>query len=191
VGGGVVFGHDSVVKWLAEWIERVTGRRTATEQWVSQWDDTEHARDESGRLLYDSATGEPVVRVKHARLDVAFVDGESRRSFIDVAIVSASSSSSRLRAQRAATDGAAAADSVRGKRTKYPAEKAPELPMVPFVVEALGRVSDEAHTLLRSLAPSVNAAGAGVRSRVLRQALQSVSVLVQVRLAEQLLSARG
>jgi hypothetical protein len=190
VGGGVKFGHDTVVRWLAGWVERVSGRRTAMEQWVSQWDEVEQARDETGALLFDRATGQPVLKVKHARLDVAFVDREGRRCYVDVAIVNASTSSDRLRAQRAATDGAAAADGVRGKRSRYRAEKHPECPMVAFVVEALGRLSDDAQTLLRSVAPSANAAGSGTRSRVLRQATQALSVLVQGRLAEQLLSAQ-
>ena len=81
--------------------------------------------------------------------------------------------------------GAAAADAVRGKRSKYPAAKSPSTPLVPFAVEALGRLSPEAQGLLNALAP----ADKKVRSQVLRTAKQTLSVLVQTRHAELLLSA--
>ena len=61
----------------------------------------------------------------------------------------------------------------------------PATPMVPFVVEALGRLSPEAHALLGAVAP----ADKKVRSQVLRTAKQTLSVLVQTGLAELLLSA--
>ena len=57
--------------------------------------------------------------------------------------------------------------------------------MVPFAVEALGRLSPDVEDLLRSLAP-VNKQ---TRSVVLRRDKQSVSVVIQTRLADLLLSA--
>ena len=84
------------------------------------------------------------------------------------------------------TDGSAASDMVRSKHSKYPRAKSPATPMVPFVVEALGRLSPEAHAfLLGAVAP----ADKKVRSQVLRTAKQTLSVLVQTGLAELLLSA--
>ena len=74
---------------------------------------------------------------------------------------------------------------VRTKRARYPAAKLPNNPLTPFVVEALGRLSPEAESFLRTYAPEDKAA----RSLVLRRAKQSLSVLVQTRLAELLLSA--
>ena len=71
------------------------------------------------------------------------------------------------------------------KQSKYPQHKSPGTPMVPFVVEALGRLSPEAHALLATVAP----ADKKVRSQVLRTAKQTLSVLVQTGLAELLLSA--
>ena len=71
------------------------------------------------------------------------------------------------------------------KRSKYPAAKSPATPMVPFVVEMLGRLSPEAHGLLGAVAP----ADKKVRSQVLRTAKQTLSVLVQTGLGELLLSA--
>ena len=79
----------------------------------------------------------------------------------------------------------AASDMVRSKNSKYPQHKSPAAPMVPFVVEALGRLSPEAHGLLAAIAP----ADKKVRSQVLRTAKQTLSVLVQTGLAELLLSA--
>ena len=186
-GGGVVFGHNAIRDWLAEWLEDTTGHKTDTEQWVSAWNWETPVLDPAGQPVLDQASQQPVMLTKHARLDVAFRDSEGRRSFVDVAVVSASSESAALRARRACEDGVAAADAVRGKRSKYPAHKQPECPLVPFVIEALGRLSPEAHGLLRSVAPK----DPTLRSRALRRATQTLSVLVQSRLAEQLLSAEA
>ena len=43
---------------------------------------------------------------------------------------------------------------VRSKRSKYPAARSPATPKVPFVVEALGRLSPEAHGVLGAVAPA-------------------------------------
>ena len=117
--------------------------------------------------------------------DVAFFDGEGRRAYADVVVTSAATTSGPTLAKRASTDGAAAADAVRYKRTKYPPAKSPHTPLVPFAVEALGRLSQEAQGLLNGVAP----ADPKVRSQVLRTAKQTLSVLVQKRMAELLLSA--
>ena len=76
---------------------------------------------------------------------------------------------------------------VRTKRARYPAAKLPNNPMTPFVVEALGRLSPEAEGFLRAHAPADKAA----RSLVMRRTKQALSVLVQERLAELLLSAEA
>ena len=116
---------------------------------------------------------------------MAFIDGEGRRTYADVAVTSAATTSADNFARRARTDGSAAADMVRSKRSKYPQPRLPATPMVPFVVEALGRLSPEAHALLGAVAP----ADKNVRSQVFRTAKQTLSVLVQTGLAELLLSA--
>ena len=87
--------------------------------------------------------------------------------------------------KRAATDGAAADDMVRTKRSRYPPHKNPGCSMVSFVVEALGRLSPDAEDLLRALAP----VDKQTRSVVLRRAKQSLSVVIQTRLADLLLGA--
>ena len=130
-------------------------------------------------------TGERVQKVERAKLDVAFIDGEGRRAYADVAVTSAATTSADNLAKRARTDGSAASDMVRTKQSKYPQHKSPGTPMVPFVVEALGRLLPEAHALLAAVAP----ADKKVRSQVLRTAKQTLSVLVQTGLAELLLSA--
>ena len=99
--------------------------------------------------------------------------------------MSAATTSADNLARRERTDGSAASEMVRTKRSKYPAAKSPATPMVPFVVETLGRLSPEAHGLLGAVAP----ADKKVRSQVLRTAKQTLSVLVQTGLAELLLSA--
>ena len=130
-------------------------------------------------------TGERVQKVERAKLDVAFIDGEGHRAYADVAVTSAATTNADNLAKRARTDGSAASDMVRSKRSKYPQAKSPATPMVPFVVEALGRLSPEAQALLGAVAP----ADKKVRSQVLRTAKQTSSVLVQTGLAQLLLSA--
>jgi hypothetical protein len=168
-GGAVLRGHDRLRDWLAKWLEEVSGAPTSTEQYVPQWD-----------------TVEPDGSTKHARLDVSFVDASGARAFVDVAVVSASSASPVLAAQRADDPGRAAKDAVRGKRCRYPAHRNPGCGLVPFVVEALGRPSEEAIALLRSMTPATRD-----RSATLGAAWQHVSVIVQTRLAELLLSAES
>jgi len=165
-GGGVVAGHDGVVTWLARWLEDHSGHPTDTEQYVAAW------TDEDGTL---------------AKLDISFVDAEGRRAYVDVAFASASSSVPATVARHATEPGVAAADMVARKRRRYKPEKNPGVGLVPFVVESLGRVSPEAQALLRAMAPS----DAQQRSAALRDARQTLAVLVQTRLAEQLLSAEA
>ena len=194
IGGGMIFGHDAIRDWLAAWIEGITGRRTDTEVFVPEWDTPEVDAqrqpvwdvDARGQPVLD-ANGAPVQKVKKARLDVSFVDGAGRRCYADVAVTSAATTSAQNRAKRAGEDGAAARDMVRSKIAKYPPAKSPNTPMVPFVVEALGRVSPEAQGLLSALAP----ADKQLRSVALRRAKQTLSVLVQTRLADLLLSAEA
>ena len=177
VGGGVDFGHNALRDWLAGWIEEVTGRRAPTEEYVTAWDRPKVPAET------DPETGLP--KIEHARLDVSFIDGTGRRAYVDVAVTSAGTTRAAERAKRAATDGAAADDMVRTKRSRYPPHKNPGCSMVPFVVEALGRLSPDAEDLLRALAP----VDKQTRSVVLRRAKQSLSVVIQARLADLLLSA--
>ena len=174
VGGGFEHGHNRIRDWLAGWLEEQLGQRVATEEYVTAWDRPTDELDEKGNP-----------KIERARLDVAYVDAEGRRAYVDIAVTSAATTSVDSRRRRAVKDGVAAADMVRTKRSRYPAAKLPNSPLTPFVVEALGRLSPEAEGFLRAHAPEDKAA----RSLVLRRAKQAVSVLVQERLAELLLSA--
>ena len=176
VGGGVDHGHNRIRDWLKAWLEERLGQRVATEEFVPGWD----RPSPTGEV---DENGAP--KVERARLDVAYVDAEGRRAYADIAVTSAGTASADNRSRRAAKDGVAAADMVRTKRSRYPAAKLPNNPMTPFVVEALGRLSPEAEGFLRAHAPEDKAE----RSVVLRRAKQALSVLVQERLAELLLSA--
>ena len=212
-GGGVIQRHNAIRDWLAAWIARLTGRPTDTEEYVVAWN--RPAVDAANQPVWEKAaegphrleggvlvdvqgypvdadgyrvsrtTGERVQKVERAKLDVAFIDGEGRRAYADVAVTSAATTNPDNLAKRARTDGSAASDMVRSKQSKYPQDRSPATPMVPFVVEALGRLSPEAQALLGAVAP----ADKKVRSQVLRTAKQTLSVLVQTGLAELLLSA--
>ena len=72
-----------------------------------------------------------------------------------------------------------------GKRRRYPPGQHPSAGLVPFVVESLGRAGEETAHLLRATAPSDPRA----RGVALQRAWRSLSYLVQLRLAELLLSA--
>ena len=182
VGGGVEYGHNRIRDWLCEWLGERLGQQVSKESHVSGWD--KPMLDDNGQQMLDEE-GHP--KFHHAVLDAAFYDGQGRRAYVDVVVTSAATTSAADRAKGASTDGAAAADAVRGKKVKYPAAKLPNNPMTPFALEALGRMSPEAEDFLRAHAPEDKAE----RSLVLRRAKQSLSVLVQERLAELLLSAEA
>ena len=71
------------------------------------------------------------------------------------------------------------------KRRRYPPAQHPSAGLVPFVVESLGRPAHETVLLLRAAAPQDKK----VRAVALHRAWRSLSYLVQLRLAELLLSA--
>jgi hypothetical protein len=117
--------------------------------------------------------------VEKARLDVVFLQG-GRRVFVDLAFVTARSRNGALLRSNAARDGAAAEREEDDKRRRYPG---PDLR--PFVVEALGRMGEDASALLRDLAPTE----ATERSSFIARARRELSVLVQKANAELLLRA--
>jgi len=120
--------------------------------------------------------------VEAARLDVAYINAAGVRSFLDVTIVDAQSVTPMVQTRRANQAGAAARRAEDVKRAKYPGPA-----LVPFAIEALGRAGDSAANLLRAMAPT----DPKERSEVLGDAWQSLSVIVQMRNAELLLSAAG
>ena len=91
----------------------------------------------------------------------------------------------RMRA-RAHRDGVAARQSVNEKRVRYPAERVPGASLVPFVVECVGRASDEAAALVRYWG-SASEDPALSTSRLWQQ----LATTVQLGTAECILSATG
>ena len=106
---------------------------------------------------------------------------------MDVAVTTAAtiSGEGEVIAARAQKDGVAAHAKVLDKLRTYPPEKNPGETLVAFVIEALGRPSDEAVAFLRALAPTEPRH----RAVWLSRAWQRVSCIVQTRLAEMYLSA--
>ena len=70
------------------------------------------------------------------------------------------------------------------KRRRYDPTRVPGCALVPFALEAAGRVSEDALALIRHVAPH----GEG-RGRLIAQARQELSILIHQRRAQLLLSA--
>ena len=66
--------------------------------------------------------------------------------YVDVAVTEASAAGGHVAAERARTDGAAALHEEKEKHRRYPGPD-----MIPFVIEANGRLGEEAEMLLRSV----------------------------------------
>ncbi len=171
VGGGWERGHNRARDWLALWVQEQTGEPTDKEQLVSAW----HKRRQDGSL-------------KLAQLDVS-CSVHGQRTHVDLAFTTAASlkarHDARERAARASEDGRAASQTVRDKRIRYPPGDNPGEALVPFVLEALGRPSDEAAAFLRAVAPT----DPTQRAVVLARAWQALSIITQTRLAELYISA--
>ena len=109
-------------------------QEVATEQYVSKWDRVKR-----------NERGEP--EVERARLDIVF-QGRTGPVHVDIAITEAATASARDLSQRARADGAAAAREEQEKHWRYPG---PDL--IPFAVEAGGRLGESAESFLRSVIP--------------------------------------
>ena len=129
VGGSTCVRHDAVRDWLAAWLKARGAAGVATEQWVPAWD--RPRRDGYG--------------VEAARLDVAFADPVGGMLYIDVSDTSAACGAGTPEGRNRATrNGAAAAAMEERKHRRYPGGG-----LVPFVLEAHGRLGLEAQSLLR------------------------------------------
>ena len=160
-GGGIIKRHDRIRDWLAGWIGRMLGQEVLTEQYVSKWD--RWKRDSRGEWV-----------LERARLDVVY-EGQAGRVYIDIAIVEAATASASASRQRAAGDGVAAAEEEDDKHRRYPG---PDL--VPFVLEAGGRLGEAAQSLIRSVTPRDLAD----RGREIASAKRTMSNLIQLGNAE-------
>ena len=126
----------------------------------------------------------PEGKLHLARLDVSgSVLGE--RTHVDCSFTDAATTQVEERALRARVDGHAAQLRVKDKLCDYPRSKNPHEGMVPFVIEALGRPSEDAVRFLRTLAPTEPRQ----RARVLPEVWRRISLITQRRLAELYLSA--
>ena len=87
--------------------------------------------------------------------------------------------------QNRATAGKAASVRADEKRKRYPPQDHPHAELVPFVVEARGRLGEEVLPFLRHHAPAEEP----LRSAVLARALRDISIITQQGLAALLLAA--
>ena len=124
--------------------------------------------------------------LEEARLDVATRDAATgRKIFIDANVTCAHSGYEPRQRARAGKDGVAAADSVRGKRLRYPPQGGE---LVPLVFEAGGRPAEETVNFVRSWALDLEDSE---RAGVIRYAWQMYSNVLQTGNAEMILSAIG
>ena len=192
VGGLVDARHDRLRDWLRNWLEHVCGLSSAkTEQHVQEWDKWFQATDANGAPKYtteDTADGPkrvPVMAVKMAKLDVSFVDDEGVQGYVDVAYTNAVSFDAAATLRAARTPGKAASEREEHKRKRYPPEHHPHAALIPFVVEARGRLGAEVLPFLKQHAPAEEP----LRSAVLARALHDISIITQQGLAALLLAA--
>ena len=165
-GGEMNRGHNRLRDWLGCFVTDMLGVPVLPETLVPAWN---YIKD-----------GQEV----QARLDLSF-PWNGFRTYVDVAYATAATDSADRRAARAAEAGLAAQEKVGKKMQTYPPEKNPGAQLVPFVIEALGRPSDEVRAFLQALAPTNPAE----RAVVLSSAWQQISLITQTRLAELYLSA--
>ena len=166
VGGAIVRRHDRIRDWLASWISRMMDHEILTEQYVPKWD-----------RVKTNVRGEQ--EVERARLDIVF-QGRTGPVYVDIAITEAGTASAQALSQRAQVDGAAAAHEEREKHWRYPG---PDL--IPFVVEAGGRMGVSAESFLRSVVPK----DLEDRPAEIAAAKQALSCLLQLGNAEVLLGS--
>ena len=115
--------HNRIRDWLAKLIAEWTNRPTKTQQVVPKW--TREVRD---------ATAPGGKMVAETRLDVAYLDKNRRRAYVDVSVTDAATVDLERLTRRARTDGAAAAAQEDVKRLRYPGAE-----LIPFVLESLER----------------------------------------------------
>jgi len=193
VGGGIERRHHSLRDWLRTWLLSVCHVPWAdTEQHVAEWDRQVQAKcaltGQPAFRFVPTAAGlvqEPLLTLEQARLDVGFRDEEGSLGYVDVSYVNACSTDPATTLARAQTAGKAASEREEQKRKRYPPEKNPHAELVPFVVEARGRLGAEVLPFLRQHAP----ADPALRTAVLARATREISIITQRGLAALLLSA--
>ena len=205
VGGGIGVRHNCLRNWVRSWLATVCHLPWAEiEQHVPEWDEWAQATDaNTGAPLFrtvlqppvppgEGAAGvapvevqEPVMEVTQARLDVGFRDDDGVLGYVDVAYANAVTTDAATVRRSARTAGKAASEKEEQKRKRYPPEKFPHAELVPFVVEARGRLGAEVLPFLRQHAPAEEPH----RSAVLARATREISIITQRGLASLLLAA--
>ena len=175
-GGAILAGHNAVRDWLDKYLKENTGHPTATEQYVPQWDRTRTIRNSDGTTTQT---------VERARLDNSFTDTKGQRTHVDCVVTCSSTSNQREQCIRAQVDGRAAQAAEVEKARRYKRSDNPHEALVAFAVESRGRVGEEAMGLIKAVAPTEPS----LRTAVIQDAYQSLSVVIQHRIAEILLSA--
>ena len=119
-------------------------------------------------------------------LDVSFTDDEGGFVLVDVSYTNACSYTDADKTLRnARTAGKAASVRADEKRKRYPPQDHPHAELVPFVVEARGRLGEEVLPFLRHHAPAEEP----LRSAVLARALRDISIITKQGHAALLLAA--
>ena len=191
----MVQGHDCTCEELATFL-KACGTSVQREQHIPAWDRQvldgngapafEVRRDERGHIVAGDdglPIRDPVM--DRAIMDLCFNDREGRRTHADVTIGAVTTANLERRQVRNQTDGSKAAELASRKRARYNPAANPHEGFVPFAIESRGRLGDDALALMRSMAPT----DPRDRSRLIARGLQGISVRVQTRLAELLLSA--
>ena len=127
----------------------------------------------------------PAMVVEAAKLDVTFSDDEGSFVCVDASYTNACTPDADKTLRNARTAGKAASVRADEKRKRYPPDRHPHAELVPFVVEARGRLGAEVLPFLKQHAPAEEP----LRSAVLARALRDIAVITQHGLAALLLAA--
>ncbi len=125
------------------------------------------------------------MELRQAVLAVGFRDEEGALVYVDVAYTNAMSEDASASLRAARTAGKSASEREEHKRKRYPPANNPHCALVPFVVEARGRLGAEVLPFLRQHAPAEEP----LRSAAMARALREVSIVTQRGLAALLLAA--
>ena len=175
-GGAILAGHNAVRDWLDKYLRENSGHSTATEQFVTRWDRMKTVRQADGTTSQE---------LERARLDNSFIDNKGIRTHVDCVVTCATTTNANEQCIRAQVDGRAANEAEIQKGRRYKRSDNPHEGLVAFAIESRGRVGEQAMGLIKAMAPT----DPTLRSLVIQEAYQGLSVVIQSRLAEILLSA--
>ena len=123
-------------------------------------------------------------QLERAELDVAHRDDEGTEGYVDVGYTNATTEDAAKTLRAARTPGKAVSEREEQKRKRYPPVNNLHAVLVPFCVEARGRLGAEVLPFLRQHAPAEEP----LRSVALARATREVSIITQKGLAALLLA---